>query len=319
MQNPRLNMRPELNIHYLVMSVNAQCSAHCLNCCGYVRDSIPPMKLEKVKEIIQACVIDGGIRYVFPSCTAEMTLHPDCVNIAKYLCSIQKPDLFMHQDTNARFIPDGFIEALNNAKNVYNLSVSLWGGNEKDFVYCQGEGDFNKTVENTKRYLAELKNPPQFSLPWVTKEQLTDALKLITKLIKDAGYKPLVLDKECRPSVMYANKLQGYVPICIRKFVAEEEKVNYQGKNVDFVNFNSCTMLYDRVVIHIDGSIKPCLRVNYYKEHSLGNIYDYDPFTYKDLVNILNSEKAQGYIKRNFTPGEFACPECKNCTTRIAY
>lgn len=320
-KHPRYNLLPELKMNYASLTFNSKCNGNCINCCGQIINQ-EDMPLEKIKEILYVVIQGMRVKKIYPSCLAEMTLIPYVNDIVKYINDIRIPNLMVSQDTNARFIPEGFIEVVNNCDFSYHISISLWGYNKESWEENQGVGSYEKTLSNIETYLKELKNPPTFSFPYITEEQYSKTLKFIKDLCGKYGYKTEVL-KENDNRVLAIEKIkdEGNIPIYIRRYsvhIEDYTDVYTKGIKMDFIPFNNCDNLFQGISIDSLGYIYPCTGMYRKEEHILGNVNDYSPFTYKDFLTIIHSEKAINYIKKNFSlNGEFACSLCEKCSTRI--
>lgn len=318
--HPRYNLRPEYRMYYASLSFNSKCNANCKDCCGEIING-PDLPLEKIKEILNVTIQGLRIKKIYPSCLAEMTLIPYVNDIVKYMEEIHTPGMAVSQDTNARFIPDGFIETLNSLTFSYHLSISIWGWDEESWNSLQGKGSFEIVVKNIRRYLKELKYPPTFSFPYITEEQYTKTLAFITELCKEAGYPvQTVTTQYSDAQSLAAIKSVGIVPIYIRKYSQHIADVTYvfnEQKKLDFIPFNNCDNLFQAMTVDSLGNIYPCTGLYRHPEAVLANVNDYSPFTYKDMIDILHSEKAMKYLHDNYTPGKFTCDLCKTCSARI--
>lgn len=318
--HPRYNLRPEYRMNYASLSFNSKCNANCKDCCGEIINK-PDMPLEKIKEILNVTIQGLRIKKIYPSCLAEMTLIPYVNDIIKYMEEIHTPGMAVSQDTNARFIPDGFIETLNSLTFSYHLSISIWGWDEESWNSLQGKGSFETVVKNIRRYLKELKYPPTFSFPYITEEQYTKTLAFVTELCKEFDYPvKTVTTQYSDAQSLAAIKSAGIVPIYIRKYSQHVADVTYvfnKQKKLDFIPFNNCDNLFQAMTVDSLGNIYPCTGLYRYPEAVLANVNDYSPFTYKDMLDILHSEKAMEYLHNNYTAGKFVCDLCKTCSARI--
>ena len=319
-KHPRYNLLPELNMVYASLSFNSRCNGNCVNCCGQILNE-DDMPLEKIKEILDVVIKRLRIKQVFPSCLAEMTLIPYVNDIINYIDEIRIPDLIVSQDTNARFIPDGFIDALNACRCIYHLSISIWGYDKESWESVQGKGSFEKTVKNIETYLRELKLPPTFSFPYITEEQYTKTVAFIKELCRRNGYEITVTNSNGSMQTITYIKKTGKVPVYVRRYsvnTGNYAEVYENGKKLDYISFNNCSLLFQGFFLDAQGNVYPCSSMYRNKEHILGNVNDYSPFTYKDLLEVLHSEKSREYIKRNFSSdGTFACDICEKCSGRI--
>lgn len=318
--HPRYNSRPEYRMHYASLTFNSKCNAKCQDCCGEIINK-PDMPLEKVKEILNVTIQGLRIKKIYPSCLAEMTLIPYVNDIVKYMEEIHTAGMIVSQDTNARFIPDGFIETLNSLTFSYHLSISIWGYDEESWNRLQGEGSFETVVGNIRRYLKELKYPPTFSFPYITDEQYTKTLAFITELCKEVGYQVQTVTTNSDAPEITAIKDSGIIPVYIRKYSQHVTEnivdVFCEQEKIDYVPFNNCDNLFQALTIDSLGNIYPCTGMYRKPFAVLANVNDYSPFTYKDLLDILHSDKAMAYLHDNYTAGRFACDLCKTCSARI--
>lgn len=317
---PRLRMLPEFNLRYASLTFNSKCNANCVDCCGQIMNK-EDMPLEKIKEVLNVVIQGVRIKRIYPSCSAEMSLIPYINEIVKYIDEIQTPGLFVQQDTNARYIPDGFIETLNSCTCNYNVSLSIWGHDEESWNSLQGKGSFELVLKNIKRYLKELKHQPTISFPYITETQYQNNISFVTELCKEFGYEIEIMSSNCDAPVISAIKDKGKIPIYVRRYTSHLEdrsaEIYDKGKRVDYIDFNNCGNLFGSMAIDSLGYIYPCTGTYNHPEHRLGNVFDYSPFTYKDLLEILHSDKAMNYMKGNFTAGEFSNNCCNRCTARI--
>lgn len=319
-RHPRCNLLPELNMRYASLGFNSKCNGNCINCCGRVMNK-EDMPLEKIKEVLYVVIKGMRIKQIFPSCFAEMTLIPYVNDIVRHIDEIRIPGLIVSQDTNARFIPDGFITALNECRFTYHISISMWGYDKDSWESVQGKGSFEKTVGNIETYLRELKNPPTFSFPYITEEQYVKTVAFVKELCMKNGYEIEIASNNGNMQYITHIKETGKVPVYIRRYSVNHggyAEIFENGKRINYIPYNNCNLLFQGLFIDGQGNIYPCTGVVGDKEHILGNVNDYSPFTYKDLLGILRSEKSMEYIKRNFSSdGEFACGICKKCSGRI--
>ena len=185
----------------------------------------------------------------------------------------------------------------------------------------QGKGSFEIVVKNIRRYLKELKYPPTFSFPYITEEQYTKTLAFVTELCKEVGYPVQTVTTNSDAPEITAIKDNGIIPVYIRKYSQHiAENVTYvfnEQKKIDYVPFNNCDNLFQALTIDSLGNIYPCTGMYRKPWAVLANVNDYSPFTYKDLLDILHSEKAMEYLHNNYTAGKFACDLCKTCSARI--
>lgn len=318
--HPRYNSRPEYRIHYASLTFNSKCNASCQDCCGEIVNK-PDMPLEKIKEVLNVAIQGLRIRKIYPSCLAEMTLIPYINDIVKYMEKIKIPGLIVSQDTNARFIPEGFIDTLNSVTFSYHISISIWGWDSESWNKYQGKGSFEKVTENIRRYLAELKYPPTFSFPFITDEQYEKTLEFVNGLCAGYGYKTEVVTENSDAPEMTAIKDSGIIPVYIRKYSQHRTDglvdVYSGGKKIEYIPFGNCDNLYQALTIDSLGNIYPCTGMYRRPFAVLANVNDYSPFTYKDFLDIIHSEKAMKYLHDNYTAGNFACELCKTCSGRI--
>nr|DAT58839.1 MAG TPA: putative Fe-S oxidoreductase [Caudoviricetes sp.] len=319
--HPRYNAKPEYRLTYASLTFNSKCNAGCQNCCGQILNK-PDMPLEKIKEVLDVVIQGLRIREVYPSCSAEMTLIPYINVIVKYMEKIKIPGLIVTQDTNGRVIPEGFIETLNSVTFTYHVSISIWGWDSESWNKYQGKGSFEKVTGNIRRYLLELKYPPTFSFPYITDEQYQKTLEFVKNLCAEYGYETKAITDGTMSNITNI-KNNGIIPVFIRKYSQrknEESKsmgVYEKGKLIDYIPFNNCGNLFSPICIDSLGNIYPCTGMNSYKPAIIGNVNDYSPFTYKNLIEILHGEKAMKYLHDNYTSGKFACDICKSCSARI--
>lgn len=317
---------PDLYLIQAALSLNSICNADCLYCCGRICNTDKPLPLEKVKQVLKVLVEDMRIYDIFPTCSAELTLYPDLIELMKFTDTLENPYVRYTQDTNARYIPEGFIEQLNSMKHYWTISISVWGYDEESWQKYQGKGDWNTFVKNCKRYLTELKIPPAFSLVAINEEQRDKTFEFIKNLCKETGHEVFELN-DGRSIYFKSLKENNIVPINIRQFRAPEEndeisKVHKRfstDKIIDFLEFNNCDMVNLSFVMDSLGYVYPCISLNGHKDYAIGNVNDYDIFTKKDLENIYRSEKNLQFWKDNLTYGKYACDRCKTCASRICY
>lgn len=321
-KHPMLDRKVEYFFDYMAMSVNAKCNNGCQNCCGLINNT-PDIPLEKLKQVLKAVLKDGNVNVLYSSYFAEATLYPYINEMIYYLEDLKKKTLFVRQDTNGKYIPDSFIEAINSVSYVFDLSVSLWTDNKEDYEQYQGQG-FDIVVENLKRYLKELKYPPSISAPYINEKQYNDLIAFLEPIINEAGYRMEIIKEDTRPRRLHAIKLSGAVPLYIRRYTqfvdtAEEVIVtdNETGKEIPKYRCNNCNLLFLSVNLLPDGSILPCAGTNKSKEFAIGNIFDYENFTWKDLVAMYYTPKARQLWEDNFTKGKYAFEKCKLCSARI--
>lgn len=317
MHHPKYNARPENTILLLIVNVTSRCNRNCVNCCGEYVKQDKDLSFDKLKEIIDACIVQGNIKLFYPSCTGETTLYPHCTDIVRYLNSINKRDLLVRQDTNAGFIPDGFIEAINDAGYYYDLSVSLWAGDAVSYRELQG-GDFDATVANVRRYLKEIKHPMSFSAPYMNEEQFSGAERLIRSLCNEVG-RELVVTENGNEDLLHGYHLDGKCTLYQRKYLTPAGLTSNHGTHFPLSFGNNCDSLYKSLIITHEGDILPCIRFAQKKTYKLGSVFDYQPLKWSDIVAIYNSDKAKEYWHNNFSAGNVAFKECRSCLSRVCY
>lgn len=313
----------ELYLRTLNMTINSKCNRKCINCCGEVKNR-EDMKLSKIKEMLTACVDGGGINFVYPSCKAEMTLHSDCVEIVRHMHTFRRTKVIVHQDTNAGYIPDGLIQAINDCNFRYNLCMSIWAGEKELYKKLQG-GDFSETEKNARKYLENLKYPPAFSLPFINEEQVKSGLQFLKELCAEYKKEIFVLEKAEEVKVD-AVKREGKIPVFCRKYISYNDKTKLtdiynKGKREDYyVSPNNCSMLFYGIYLNADGFLSPCQGVDRMEGMKLANVYDYNPITWQDIVKIYHTDYANKLRTDNKTPGKCAFEKvCPTCCTRINY
>lgn len=335
-QHPRIFMKPELYIQQAATTFNTTCNSHCLWCSGAVTGG-KEMSIEKAKEVMNMILYEMRIKDVFIACSAELTLYSGLLELVKFSDLKKIPYLRITQDTNARYIPDGFIESLNSMKNNYwTISISLWGGNSDEWQKYQGRGDWNQQVKNIERYLSELKIPPAFSMPAITEKQKESTLNFIISEIEKSGYK-YVINSNANSDTYKSYKEQGIVPINVRKFRGyvdqkeEEENGGLAGyfihnrNNTSLIeenpykNKNNCHFPYNSFFVDAAGYVYPCINENNHIESAIGNVNDYSPFNMKAYYEMIHSGKGMEFWRNNFIRGRFPCDDCKNCPSRDAY
>lgn len=334
--HPKILVRPEFYIQQAATTFNATCNSHCLHCSGAVTGEAE-MPIEKAKEVMNMILHEMRIQDVFIACSAELTLYSKLLELIEFCDNKYLPYLRITQDTNGRFIPEGFIEALNSMKNWWTISISLWGGNSEEWQKYQGQGDWEKQTANIERYLTELKIPPAFSMPAITDEQKENTLSFITKTVEKCGLKWVI---DCDPnSISYKRyKEQGLVPINIRKYrgyVGSDDDVNAEKSGSDYYihsresastveenvykNKNNCHFPYASFFCDSSGYVYPCINENNHRENAIGNVNDYSPFNMKAYLEMIHSKKGIEFWENNFLHGKFPCETCKNCPSRNAY
>lgn len=325
---------PELGMYQAAFSFNSVCQADCLGCCGYILNNPPEeMPLYKVKQALHTLISEFKIEQVYISCSAEMTLRKDVVEIVRYVNSLEdcNSKLRVEEDTNARYIPEGFIEAVNINPYRYNIGISLWGGDEEDFIKYQGPGDFNKTVDNINKYISQLGVPPYITAPCITEEQFEKIAILMNKIANKHNLDFEVVYDGTLPNLCSLRE-SGTIPL-LRRAYRSDEGVHYDEKiDVDKYTTNRCPYLFGGFIMDVWGNITPCHEILTFKNKTgadnhlnlsddsiIGNIYDYEPFDLNAFNSILHSEKARGVFERNFIPGQLPLERCKNCGTRISH
>lgn len=320
-RHPYLDRRPEYYFTYLNMSVNARCNNHCTDCCGYIDAGIQDIPIDKLRQVLKAVLADGNINEFYPSCYAEATLYPHLNEMVRFIGALGRPRLNVRQDTNCRIIPDGFIEAVNSVSCGYDVGCSLWAADRETYRKYHGADGFDTVVMNIRTYLHELDVPPSVSFPWISDSQGRAVLELLEPMIRDAGYKMQPLTSGTMPAQLNAHKAAGRVPVFIRNFTASDGETNRvylpDGRVRDFLPFNNCDLLFKSVTIKANGNIMPCGGMDKDDRFALGSIYDYDEFTWNDLVALYHTDKARRFLAGNFSPGTFASDKCRTCTMRI--
>ena len=335
-KHPRIFMKPELYIQQAATTFNATCNSHCLHCSGAVTGG-KEMPIEKAKEVMNMILNEMRIKDIFIACSAELTLYSKLMELIAFCDETSLPFTRITQDTNARYIPDGFIEALNGMQNYWTISISLWGGNSEEWQKYQGKGDWEQQVKNIERYLKELKIPPAFSMPAITDEQRESTLSFIISKIKEAGYK-YVIESNSDSLIYKGFKEQGIVPINIRKYrgyagsnddvVADENESGYYIHSREkagtieenpYKDKNNCHFPYNSFFVDAAGYVYPCINENNHIESAIGNVNDYSPFNMKAYYEMIHSEKGMAFWRNNFLEGKFPCEDCKNCPSRDAY
>lgn len=332
-KHPKYFMRPELYIQQAAVTFNATCNSHCLSCSGAVTGE-SEMPIEKAKEVMNMILHEMRIKDVFIACSAELTLYSKLLELVSYVDEVRLPYLRVTQDTNARYIPKGFIEALNAMQNYWTISISLWGGNSEEWQKYQGKGNWEQQKKNIERYLTELKIPPAFSMPAITDEQRDSTLNFITSEIEKCGLK-YVIDSNSLSDSYKHYKEQGIVPINIRKFrgaateddskTAEANYYIHSRENASVIETNpykdrnNCHFPYASFFVDCAGYVYPCINENNHRESAIGNVNDYSPFNMKAYMEMVHSEKGLAFWKNNFLPGKFPCENCRSCPSRDAY
>lgn len=324
---------PELSMYQAAFSFNSVCQADCMNCCGYLLDKPEEMPLYKVKECLHTLLSEFKIEQVYISCSAEMTLRKDVVEIVEYVNSLENcnRNLRVEEDTNARYIPDGFIDAVNLNPRRYNIGISLWAGDQEDFTKYQGEGDFEKTLHNIEEYIRLLDVPPYITAPCITEEQFEKVANVIKKLANKHTYDFKVTYDGTLPHLS-AMRENGIVPL-LRRPYRSDEGVHYdENTDVDKYVTNRCPYLFGGFIMDVWGNITPCHEILVFKNKTgadnhlnlsddtiIGNVYDYEPFNLEALNSIIHSDKAMKMFRNNFIPGELPMERCKNCGTRVSH
>ncbi len=326
-KHPKIYTKPEFYLQQVALSFNSTCNASCKYCCGRLTDE-PCITLEKAKEIFNVVMRDLRIKDIYPTCSAELTLYPYLFDIIKYADSLKVPYVRITQDTNGRYIPDGFIELLNSVNMYWTISISCWGYDEESWTKNQGKGDWNTFVKNVKRYLTELKIAPSFSMVSMSNEQRDKTIAFLTEISKECG-KEVHVTTDGKSYNLRGLKENGIVPILVRNYRHPDENsdtdISYvhnsenPDEKKDFYVYNNCMYVYFSVIIDSVGYVYPCLSLNGKREYAIGNIYDYSPFTKESLIEMIHSEKGMKYWIKNLTQGELACDVCETCTTRCAY
>ncbi len=327
--HPKILARPEFYIQQAATTFNATCNANCF-CCSGAKTGEAEMPIDKAREVMNMILYEMRIKDVFIACSAELTLYSKLLELIEFCDKEYLPYTRITQDTNARLIPEGFIEALNSMRNWWTISISLWGGNAEEWQKYQGKGDWEKQVENIERYLTELRIPPAFSMPAITDEQRESTLSFITRTVEKCGLKWAV---DCNPnSLSYRRyKEQGIVPVNIRKFrrydgtetsedyfVSSRESAGTVEKNI-YRDMNNCHFPYNSFFCDSSGYVYPCINENNNRESAIGNVNDWSPFNMASYLEMIHSEKGMAFWKNNFIPGKFPCETCRNCPSRNAY
>lgn len=324
-KHPRYYVKPQLLMHQAAVSFNSQCNADCMNCCGRITGE-PYMPLAKAKEVLNVIIQGMRIKDIYPTCSAELTLYPHLLDLIRYADEIRIPDMRITQDTNGRFIPKGFIETLNDIEAYWTVSISLWGYDSESWQKYQGKGDWEQFEKNIRRYLTELKIAPSFSVAFIDEEQEQKTLEYITRVAKECG-REVYYTEDGLSWDMRQMKLDGVVPILRRNYrvpnLATKGRSTVTNgtpdKKKDFIAGNGCIFLYSSFIMDSVGYIYPCLSVNGQRKYAIGNVFDYSPFTVKDLESIINAPAAIAWQHRNWSKGEWACDICETCATRVAF
>lgn len=325
-KHPKIFTRPEFYLRQAALSFNSTCNASCKYCCGRITEE-PCIPLEKAKEVLNVVIRDLRIKDIYPTCSAELTLYPYLLDIIKYCDSLKVPYVRITQDTNGRYIPDGFIELLNSVSIYWTISVSCWGYDEESWTENQGKGDFNTFVKNIKRYISELKIAPSFSLVSINEEQRDKTIAFLTQTCKECG-KEVHVTTDGLSEHLRSFKERGIVPILVRNYrcpIEEGSNISYVHNNENpeevkpFCDYNNCVFVYLSIILDSAGYIYPCLSLNGKRDYAIGNIYDYEPFTKESLLEMIHSEKGMNYWIKNYTQGQVACDICSTCTTRCTY
>lgn len=334
--HPKILARPEFYIQQAATTFNATCNSHCLHCSGAVTGEAE-MPIEKAKEVMNMILYEMRIKDIFIACSAELTLYSNLLELVRFCDKEYLPYTRITQDTNARLIPAGFIEALNSMRNWWTISISLWGGNSEEWQTYQGKGDWENQVRNIERYLTELKIPPAFSMPAITDEQRESTLAFIISEVEKCGLK-WVIDTDPNSLSYKRYKELGIVPINIRKYRGyagsnEDKEADENGtgyyihsresagtveENI-YKDMNNCHFPYNSFFCDSSGYVYPCINENNNRESAIGNVNDYSPFNMKAYYEMMHSEKGIAFWKNNFIPGKFPCETCRNCPSRNAY
>lgn len=315
-KHPKYNARPEMLFYSLVTNITDRCNRNCENCCGLKKKSNTDMPFEKLKEVIKAVLIDGNVKVFYPTCVAEGTLYPHIVDMIKYIDSFKKKSLIVREDTNAGFIPDGFIDAINSVGYTFDLSCSLWAWDKKSYKELMG-GDFDDTMNNIDIYLKKINHPISFGTPFINEEQFTKTSEVIKNIVEANGQK-LVITENGGDYVLKDYHDRGFCTLYKRNYISTTELVTPEGKK-DCIPYNNCDALYKILNIALNGDILPCMRFSQECRVNIGNINDYSPFTWESVREIYNSEKAMKYWHDNYTPNCFAFDECSTCISRVCY
>ena len=342
-------------LQYAQIDFTGKCNNSCINCCGKFNHTGTEMPLDKAKEVLDVVLAGMNIQEIFIACQAEFTLYSHCIDILDYLENNFK-SITVRQDTNGILIPEGFIERLNSLKNIrYDLSVSLWGGTEEDYLKFHRTNNLETVLNNIRRYLKEIVNPNvvfRFSVPYWDEDQFQSAISTIRSLCAEVGKevhltrsakvsdvmphnsvaKTVVVYTRCSFSDVtvpadyvddYTGKLYTEIVKTVKDGVTTETEQkrlvtckDWDGIRKPILSGNNCIYLNRMLLIRVDGGVASCLGATNYKEHDLGNIFD-QPVTVDWFKKIYTSEKRKRQCELNATTGAFEA--CRRCVSRICY
>lgn len=280
------------------------CNLKCTHCYNKEHICSDTICNEKIEEIIKD-MYDNGIMRVHLA-GGEPTCVPSGLNA--YMSTAKKYGIVSSMSSNGVNISNEVIDIMFN-NNLFSITISLEGADEKTNAKIRGEGNFEKTLTSVRRLVKrkkELNSDTIICLKMsydtnTKKEDLENmiilGLKLGVDTIKFANPERCVFHEKSFYSSVYENyyKVNSYVMELKEKYKDKKifisniaNPVNGCG-DIGLPNMKGCIGGQELLSINPDGRISPCLM----NQIPLGNIYDYKSIS--DFWN--NSEKLKEYRK----------------------
>lgn len=291
----------------------SKCNLKCLHC--YNKDNISSITMpnNEIKRIIKDMYNCGIMRIHLAG--GEPTCEIDGLNT--YMSTAKEYGIVSSMSSNGVSLSDEVLDVMLN-NDLFSITVSLEGANEKDNSKIRGIGNFEKSIM-TIRKLVKLKKELNkktiicIKMSYYTdisKEKLEEmvllGIRLGVDVVKFANPERCIFHEKGFYGKVYDDyyKVINYVRELKEKYAGSiyisevANPINNCG-TIGIPNMKGCIGAQELIAINPNGRISPCLM----NQINLGNIYDYESI--KDF--FANNKNLKTYLE---TITNYDCKDC---------
>lgn len=291
----------------------SKCNLKCLHCYNKNNISSITMPNNEIKRIIKDMYNCGIMRIHLAG--GEPTCEIDGLNT--YMSTAREYGIVSSMSSNGVSLSDDVLDIMLN-NDLFSITISLEGANEKDNSKIRGIGNFEKSIMTIRKLVKlkkELNKKTVICVKMsyytdISKEKLEEmvllGIRLGVDVVKFANPERCIFHEKGFYGKVYDDyyKVINYVRELKEKYAGSiyisevANPINNCG-TVGIPNMRGCIGAQELIAINPDGRISPCLM----NQINLGNIYDYESI--KDF--FANNENLKTYLE---TITNYDCKDC---------